>query len=192
MKFKTTTAVATEPVTLDQARQHLRLDTFAGLHEDDDLVTILITAAREWCEQYTRLALAEQTITAVADEFPIGRIYLPLSPAREITSIQYYNSDNTLTTWPDTSYEYDEFDDSVSFIAGQAYPNSYSRNNAVKIVYSAGYNEDFPLPMPIYQAMLLIIGHLYKNREEVDLNNLQNLPMGVTTLLQPYRRGLGL
>jgi hypothetical protein len=40
--------------------------------------------------------------------------------------------------------------------------------------------------------MLLIIGHLYKNREEVDLNNLQNLPMGVMTLLQPYRRGLGL
>jgi uncharacterized phage protein (predicted DNA packaging) len=48
---------------------------------------------------------------------------------------------------------------------------------------------------PIQAAMLLLIAHLYENREAVvgvrDAGNTVELPLGVMHLLQPYRIGLG-
>jgi uncharacterized phiE125 gp8 family phage protein len=193
MKYKITQAVVTEPVTLAQAKNHLRLDTFEDVHEDDALVSNLIEAARAWCEKYTGQALAEYEVTAVADEWPTGRIYLPLGPAIDITSIFYYNTSGNAVDWAASNWDFDEFDDSIVLTVGNSYPTLQSgRNNPIIITYTAGYNEDNPVPKPIYQAMLLIIGHLYEHREEVDLSNLQNLPMGAPLLLQPYRENLGL
>jgi uncharacterized phiE125 gp8 family phage protein len=192
MKFKITQAAVTEPVTLDQARNHLRLDTFEDVHEDDDLVNNLITAARQWCEQYTGQALGEYEVTAVADDFPSGKIYLPLGPVLSVASLFYYNTSGNAVEWAASNYDFDEFDDSLVLSPGKSYPTVESgRNNAVIVTYTAGYNEDNPMPKPIYQAMLLIIGHLYEHRESVDLSNLQDLPMGVTLLLTPYRENLG-
>jgi uncharacterized phiE125 gp8 family phage protein len=195
MKFIISQAAVTEPVTLDQARQHLRLDTFGepAIHEDDDLVEILITAARQWCEQYTQQALGEYEVTAVADEFPIGRIYLPFGPVLSVDSVYYYNTSGNAVLWAESNWDFDEFDDSIVLTYGNSYPNVQSgRNNAITITYTAGYNTENPMPKPIYQAMLLLIGHLYENRSSVDLNNLAEVPMGVTLLLQPYRTKLGI
>jgi hypothetical protein len=40
-------------------------------------------------------------------------------------------------------------------------------------------------------AMLLIMAHLFRNREEVTSENANQIPMGARTFLWPYRRGLG-
>ena len=43
---------STEPVTLAEARAHLRLDTFGSppAHPEDDLISLYISAARQFCE----------------------------------------------------------------------------------------------------------------------------------------------
>lgn len=44
----------------------------------------------------------------------------------------------------------------------------------------------------VQAAILLILGHLYANREEVAPGTMTKVPFGAHALLQPYRIGLGL
>lgn len=43
----------------------------------------------------------------------------------------------------------------------------------------------------IEAGILLILGHLYENRETVTSVNMSSIPMGALNLLQPYRIGMG-
>jgi len=68
LSTKCTTQPIVEPVTLATLKQHLRIDT--GYTDDDVLLTALISAAREYCETYTRRAFFNQTWTRWMDHFP--------------------------------------------------------------------------------------------------------------------------
>ena len=54
-------------------------------------------------------------------------------------------------------------------------------------------NEALPMVVnaAIKSAILLILGHLYANREEVVPGSVTKVPFGAHALLQPYRVGLG-
>ena len=41
-------------------------------------------------------------------------------------------------------------------------------------------------------AVLLTVGHLYENRSSVDTVQKQELPLGLVSLLQPYRINIGM
>ena len=57
------TAPTTEPVTLAEARLHLRLDS--DFTADDDLIEVLIQSAREAAEQELGVALITQPVDQV-------------------------------------------------------------------------------------------------------------------------------
>jgi len=57
MGLKQTVAPALEPVSLTEAKLHLRIDTTA----EDVLISSLIKAARQYCENYQRRAYITQT-----------------------------------------------------------------------------------------------------------------------------------
>jgi hypothetical protein len=53
-----------------------------------------------------------------------------------------------------------------------------------------GNSPDEPLPASIKAAMLLMLGHLYENREATNMvsgTGVQELPIGVQALLIPYQ-----
>jgi uncharacterized phiE125 gp8 family phage protein len=164
----------------------------ALVNVEDTLLTNLITVARETCENITNRALATQTLELSLDEFPIGNIRLPRPPLVSVTSIYYKDSDGTDTEWANTNYIVDITKEpgEVVLTYGNTYPvfTEYP-TGAVKIIYVAGYTTD--CPKSIKQAMLLLIGHLYENREEVIAGGfrevLKNIPMGAESLLQSYR-----
>jgi uncharacterized phiE125 gp8 family phage protein len=92
MSLVLTTPPAVEPVSLAQAKLHLRLDGDA----EDVLVASLITAVRMTVERKASLALVEQGWTLTLDAWPRGReIAVPLAPVSEVTSLTVYGEDDT-------------------------------------------------------------------------------------------------
>lgn len=72
---------------------------------------------------------------------------------------------------------------------GSTWPTARSSSGSVRIRYVTGYSApaDSPqvhvLPKTARAAILLMLGHLYENREAVIAGNLAELPLGVQALL---------
>jgi len=198
MAYKIITAATSEPITLAQARAHLRIEPFGSpeAHPDDAYVQTLISSAREWCEQYTSRALAVQTIEMALDEFPENEIELPLAPTTSITTVAYVDEAGEQDVVSNTVYALDDYSKPNWLLlkSGQQWPATNGGANNVKIRMVVG-NTDANIPKPIISAMLLIIGSLYENRQQDEMGNsrvtFNSLPLGVYNLLQPYRLALG-
>lgn len=167
MRVEVITPPANEPVTLAEAKLHLRVD-----HTDEDaLITALITAAREAAEHRTGRALITQTIRQtcdVADPLDMRRW-----PVQSITSVTV---DDVLIDSAD--YE--------AIVGDQAQIEGLSGTEAV-IVYNAGYGATgASVPAGIRQWMLLQIGAMYANREAAGGVQVHSLPF-VDGLLDPFR-----
>lgn len=188
--YKVTSSPAVEPVTLAEAKVQCRVvDT-----SEDSLITALIVAARQHCENYLNFALIDQQITAKFAAFPIGArsIQLPMSQLRSVTSVSYVDSDGAAQTFSSANYLADTFSNpgNIYLVAGIEWPTSVaSQNSAVSVVYQAGLSANAAgVPQSIKQAMLLLIGHWFENRESVIVGTTASaVPMTVEALLNPYR-----
>ena len=94
---------AIEPVTLDEAKAHLKVDTT----DDDTLITSLIAAARIRAEWLTRRAFITQSWMLWRDRWPCHRFEIPLPPLQNLTSITTYALDDTATVLDPALYRVD-------------------------------------------------------------------------------------
>lgn len=139
---------------------------------EDNLLSMLITTARELTENITGRALATQTIEAYLDEFPSeDYIELPYPPLQSVTSVKYKNSAGTETTMTaNTDYIVDTdrkvgrvvLPYGVTWQSFVQYPV-----NPIKIKFVCGYYASNLIPKSLKQAMLLLIGYWYENREDI-------------------------
>jgi len=187
MNLKLITAATTEPVSLIEAKAHLRVTD----SNSDTLISSLIKTARQHCENFTGRALASQTFELIMDSFP-SVIELPMPPVTSLIAtdcgIKYKDSDGVETTLASTEYIFYDSEPAVIVNAyGKSWPTFIPYPiGAVKVRYVAGYTTN--IPEPIKQAIMLLVGHLYENREAINIGNIINeVPFGVTTLLFPYR-----
>ncbi len=203
MNYIQTSEVQTEPLTLEQARDHLRVTPYGSPleHPDDTYISALITSAREFCEEYTRRALVTKTVEAVFDSWSDNKLVLPFAPLQSVTSVQYVDVDGVTQTLATTVYGVDRFRRQIYLKTGQTWPSLYSDPNPIIVTAEVGYTNGqspdiYPMPQPVLSAMKLIIGNLYENRQQDQLGSTRisfnSLPMGVYNLLQPYRLGIGL
>jgi uncharacterized phiE125 gp8 family phage protein len=169
--------------------------TKTGDTTEDDLISALITAAREYCEGYTGRALATQTLEAYPPQFPCrSEIEIPYPPLQSVTSVKYTNSAGTETTMTvNTDYIVDA-DSNVGRIvlpyAGVWPTATLYTVNPIKIRYVAGYYASNPIPKMIKQAMLLLIGHWYESREAVLIGQgtmSKKIEFAVDALLSMYK-----
>lgn len=194
MRFRVIEPAMVEPITLEAARLHLRLDLDydpeVPANPEDALVASLITAARQWCETFIGQALAPQTIEAAADAFG-AELALPLGPVIEVTEVAYIDANGATTELPSSDYSFDAFTGCLGLAYGAAWPSTRAHTNAVVVRYRAGYTAA-QIPQPIVQAMLLLVGHWFANREESVVGvSITEAPMASKALLQPYRCALG-
>ena len=195
-------APAVEPITLAEAKQHLRVSTT----DQDTLITALIQAAREYVELYCGRSLITQTREQTDDSFydaawhHAQRLYY--GPVQSITSIQYVDMNGDLQTVDTSIYTYNLVSDPATFYAayGKFWPVPRFQKDAVIITYVAGYaGTGSPLdlrggvPEMIKTAIKMLVGHYYDNAREsstLAAPGLQVVPMGVETLLMPYRMSI--
>lgn len=195
------TQPAAEPITLEEARLHLKLDAEGSpaSHPDDALIETLITAARQHVERYTYLAVAERQVEARVTAFDDDGVDIPVSPVQSIVSVKYVDSSGVEQTVESGDYELGGSLDGPALLLkhGSSWPTDvYDRADAVRITVEAGFTmgspNDNPLPGPVRAAILLVLTHLYENRAAVQSRQTFHVPLGVESLLWPYRVTLGL
>jgi len=182
------TAPAAEPITLAEAKVHLRVD----ITDDDSLITALIVTARQHVEAITRRALITQTWDLTLDAWPDGdTILVPLPPLQSVTSVTYKDSAGTVYTMPVTDYIVDKVEEPGRIVLayGKTWPSAtLYPAGAITVRFAAGYGDATKVPQAIKQAMLLLIGQWYESRETISIGNIVNeLPFTVEALLWPYR-----
>lgn len=194
--LKQITAPSTEPISLEKARLHLRLDTSGSpaSHPDDSLVTSLISAVRENAEEYTGQKIAYGTYEMRADNFKDLEISLQTWPVNSITSVSYVDTNDETQTLTGSDYELDTYTKPARL---KPVADFFPEAKQVTIRFTAGFTDgqspnSYPMPKAIESAMLLMLGNLYDNRESVSSMQSYERPMSATYLLNPYRIKLGL
>lgn len=180
------TPPAEEPLTLAEAKAHLRVDG----SDQDPLIAALIGVAREHAEAITRRALVTQTLRLTLDCFAGWDIELPRAPLRSVTSIQYVDTDGATQTLSSAIYRVDAAAEPgrITPAFGEVWPATRAVTGAVIITFVAGFGAAAAVPQTIKQAMLLAIGHWYEHAEEVITGTIvASTPMGFDALLWPNR-----
>lgn len=186
MRFvRNTFPTATDVIPLSTAKAHLRVE-----HSDEDaLITTLISVAQDAVENYTGTFLQTTTGHFFFDYF---EEFMNLSGGPSMTintavdGVTYINSNGVRTTVSASDYQFE----------GSGYParlrmvnepsDIKDTLNAVRIDVSAGYTNT-NRPDALIAAMLLIIGHLYENRQDVGHSRTYELPLASKYLMEPYR-----
>ncbi len=181
------TAPALEPVTLADAKAHLRLDS----GDDDALITAAIAAARVHVEALTRRLLIEQGWRVYLDQWPRKRIVrLIPTPLISVDAVTVYDADGNPTVVAADDYEVDTvavpgrlvLSGSAPVVVGKAV-------NGIEIDLTAGYGpSSVDVPAPLRQAIMMLVAHWYEHRGAVGHDMAGAVPPhGFDALIAPYR-----
>ena len=180
---------AVEPITLAEAKAHLRVDSSG----EDSLIQSLIMASRLHIEAALDLALITQSWRHQRDVWPPSRVLiLPLRPVQSVTAVTLHDDDATSRSLDIDSFVLDGFANPARLVwrGPGAVPAAGMVANGIEIDFVAGHgNAPSDVPPPIRQALLLLIAHWYEHREPVEIGaTATTIPAGVSELLMPYRR----
>lgn len=190
MNLRISTQPAIEPVTVDEIKSHLRLDTTA----DDALLASLGTAAREFAEKVTKRSLAYKGYVASYDRFPSPGepIRIPAPPLGEVTEITYLDSEQETQTWDSSEYYVAANQEPALIVPkpGKVYPCPPRLPGSVEVHFNAGYNAygygTIPriLPEHLRVAIMQLAGHWY-DHPEIATADLQNaVPVNLLDMLK--------
>ena len=196
MKYRSlvrTTQPAVEPVTLAEAKAHLRVD----ISTDDALISSIIRASREWCEEYLDRTLVHTQWTMKMDAFP-REFVLPRPPMASsgtvtATTVTYTLETLSTATLPASEYRVDR--DATPGVIRQTYagtwPGHLMDQNSVSVSWWGGYGADgTSVPAAIRSAMLMLISSLYEYRTATLSGTIsKEIEFGVKSLLDSQRWG---
>ena len=184
--YKVVTPATSNPITLTEAKTHLKVDTTA----DDTFITNLIKSATSSAQEYTNRFFIATTIQQVGDKWEDISNLLK-SPVASVTNIKYVDTSGSLQTLNTDVYFVDDVNKParIGLKPNQSYPEIIDRLNAVQVNYvvglAAGPDE---VDEGIRQALLLTIGNWYQNRQAVVTGTIATeLPMNAKFLLDQYK-----
>jgi len=169
-----TTPPAVDVVTVQDAFDQCRIVS-AG---DEDLRRIagLIRSATDYVQDITGRQLVNATWTEKLDAFPDeSYILLRKPPLGLITSVSYLDAAGTAQTLSGTTvYTYDTTTTPGRILLryAQIWPTTQAIDNAVTIVYVAGYGAAAAsVPQAFKDAILLHVADAYENRGDDDASH---------------------
>lgn len=191
------TGPAVEPVTVAEAKAHLRVDT----SDDDTYIGTLITAAREWCEQYLDRTLVHTQWVMRFDKFPdsgIKPVELPRPPmvtsgTATAVTVTFTQEAGPTSTYSTAEYRVDRLatPGSILPIYGSTWTPHRQDDNAISVTWWAGYGAGgSSVPAAIRHAILMLVGHWYEFRTSVlTVSISKEIEFGVQSLLDSQRWG---
>ena len=184
--YQVITPASTYPVSLTEAKSHLKVDTTA----DDTYITSIIKAATQLSEEYTNRFFIDTVIDQTCSDFAQLQTLFK-SKVSAVAYVKYYDSDNSLQTLSATVYDTQlNYEPSqIQLAYDKSFPEITKRNDAVVARYTVGYGSAASdVPEIIKQAILLTIGNFYQNRNSVVIGRIATeLPMNVKWLLDTYK-----
>lgn len=159
---------------------------------EDPYLISLIASATSQAEDIIKRRLITQTWKFYLDCFPCRSwIEIPYSPLQSISSLQYIDINGDTQTFSTDYYHVSTVSDrgKIQLNAGQVWPQTQlNRRDAVIITAVVGYGSARSnVPEPIKQAMLLMLGHWYNQREDVVFGVVgTKVPNTSQALLAPY------
>jgi uncharacterized phiE125 gp8 family phage protein len=181
-----------EPVSLSDAKAHLRVDT----ESDDDQILALITAAREWCENYTQRTFVHTQWTMTFDTFP-WEIELPRPPVavasgNTATTITYAMEGGGTATLATSEYRVDRTSEPgvIRTVYAGTWPSHLLDRNSISVTWWGGYGEDgTKVPKVVRSAILMLVAYWYERRLAADQVAATAVPFGVSSMLDSIKWG---
>jgi uncharacterized phiE125 gp8 family phage protein len=177
----------TEPVTLGELKDHLRVTE----PDDDGLLAGYMLVARRYAEGYTRRSFCTQTWDYTVDHgwpwscvdgYYRRSITLPIPPLQSVTSITYVDTDGANQTLATSQYVVRT--DETSGIIHEAYnvtwPDVRCIPSAISVRFVSGWTQ---VPDEIRTAIMLHVEMLYDRSPD----SRETLEMARDALLDPYR-----
>lgn len=165
MSVITILAATTLPVTLDEAKAHLRVD-----HDDEnDKIETELKASVEYVQTHTTLILAPTTLQCRLDDWPnCNEFTLPRGPVRDVTDFTYVDEDGIEQTVSTADYSWVLTDEGATITFGEDFDaptlKSY-RKGTVRVTFEAGFDDpaasgsgddpNFKLPYLLRVAILM-------------------------------------
>ncbi len=184
------TAPTLEPVSLEQAKKFLRIDTA----DDDDTVEEFISAARDYIETEGGICFLPQTWDHTYDNFPYfsNPFELLRWPITSVVSLKYLDATGTWNTWDPSNY----------IINGTTRPPriapTYARywpilalqslgNVMIRVV--AGFPDRASIPPRLRQGFYMMLGHWYEHRQAIDIERgtAIRVPEGTEEIVAQFR-----
>jgi uncharacterized phiE125 gp8 family phage protein len=180
------TPYTTAVISTATVKKHLKVD----VTDDDTLIANLVTVATKAVETYTNTFILDTTVKMIGDTWSdISELYK--NPVKSVSNIKYYDTTDTLVTLTDTAYLVDNISKPTRINLGvnQEWPNLSERKMAVEVNYVVGNGDtQGDAPLLIQQAMLLMIGNWYENRQAVVTGSIATeIPMAAKMLLDQYK-----
>ena len=164
-EHKTTVAAASEPITLAELKEQLRIES--STTEDDTFLTGLIVSSREAVEAILGKVLINQTVVAKLDEFPKDDYFeLPTPPVSSVTSITYFDEDNASQTFSSASYSLNDYCDPDRIVRNTDvdWPATYDRWDAITVTYQSGFANAAAVPSSIKTVVKMLAAETYEQR----------------------------
>ena len=176
---------AAEPVGLAEAKAYLRVDA----NDEDELVGLLVTAARLTVEVECGRALIQQRWRLSLDRWPRGgRIPVPIAPFRACEAVRVHAGAGAPSLLPPDAYVADAAVDGgcIQLIGPAPAPTRRAGGIEADIVVGYGLSPG-DVPGPLRQAVRLLVARWFERRGDDVEEGPARLPGEVAALLAPYR-----
>lgn len=187
-----------EPITIDQAMAHVLVDS----EDDIDYLTSLIAVAREYVEGVTGRVCVKSRWRLVAPSWPdvFGdycghRQSFPIyrTPLISVESISYFATDSDTLTVMDSATDYRFIAATepglVQILGDLPYPSVDSRPDAIQIEFTAGHESAAESPAILRHAVSMLVAHFYEQRVPVAFATANQIPFGLSTLIENQKVG---
>lgn len=159
-------APATEPITLDEVKAWIR-ETTTDL---DDIITPLIKAARQACEDYQNIDYLTQTWKLTLDYLPALPLELKNPPLQSVTSVKVYDINDQEYTIPltDLFVDIDSKPGRIAFKYNKSFPSISPRSvNCFECVFVTGNTEASKVSETVKLAMRYYISTAIDNPDGI-------------------------